>query len=309
MTIVHFDPQFDDDERRRRLYEGDIVMYSRVAAVEEFVAYARAQLEAAMQPHDPLVVHHHVSPEDLAALLIEFKPKFIHDAESSRLLRAVIGELGCRLDDMYVDLPKMRTSYTTGHLTSGIAYAFQPHRDTWYAGPKSQINWWFPLFPVSELDAMEFFPSRFGAAIPNNSNEYNYYEANAWRGNIAAFSGKKDTRVHPAPQPALPADEARLCLVPPVGGIMLFAGDHLHASIANTTERARYSIDFRTVNGPDARAGRGAPVIDVACAGTAIRDFRNAVTSETLEDSVVAAHETIDDVDGLVLEFRPGASS
>jgi hypothetical protein len=35
----------------------------------------------------------------------------------------------------------------------------------------------------------------------------------------------------------------------------------------------RFSVDFRTVYAPDLMAGRGAPLVDVYCTGTAIRDF------------------------------------
>ena len=44
-----------------------------------------------------------------------------------------------------------------------------------------------------------------------------------------------------------PADAPRLTVVPPLGGIMLFSGDQLHASIPNTSKMTRYTIDFRTV--------------------------------------------------------------
>jgi ectoine hydroxylase-related dioxygenase (phytanoyl-CoA dioxygenase family) len=33
-----------------------------------------------------------------------------------------------------------------------------------------------------------------------------------------------------------------------LGAIVLFSGDQLHATIPNTTDATRYSIDFRTVD-------------------------------------------------------------
>ena len=56
-----------------------------------------------------------------------------------------------------------------------------------------------PVWPVAENNAMEFYPRYFGQVRENNSGDYNYYLANAWRGRIKDFSGGKDTRVHPAP--------------------------------------------------------------------------------------------------------------
>ena len=112
-----------------------------------------------------------------------------------------------------------------------------------------------------------------------------------WRSHIKDFSGTKDTRVHPALSAPSPDDQAHLCLVPPVDGIMLFSGDHLHASIPNVTERTRYSIDFRTVSITDVRTGRGTPLIDVRCTGTALRDFRRLIALAPMSEEGVTPYD------------------
>jgi hypothetical protein len=141
---------------------------------------------------------------------------------------------------------------------------------------------------------MEFYPRGFGNVVENNSGDYNYYQANMWRSNIKSFSGGKDTRVHPAPVTPLDENEPRLTVVPPVGGIMLFSGDQLHASIPNTTKATRYSIDFRTVDRADVLSGAGAPVIDVAALGTSLRDFHRLTDGAALEESEIAPYDTED---------------
>ena len=304
MTIVHIDPSFDDDERRRRLYAGDLVMHCNVPAVHALAAYARERITEALAPHDPLTVQDTLDPVELARRLVAFKPDFIHDPHAKELLLGVVSELGGDLDQYYVDLPKLRSSYGP-KLARGIAHAFAAHRDTWYGAPKPQINWWLPVWPVDERNALEFYPSRWGTDVPNSSDAYNYYLANEWRKEIVAFSLGEDTRLHPQPTPPLPDDEERLCVVPPLGGVLLFAADHLHGSIPNTSGRARYSIDFRTVHGGDSAGGLGAPFHDVRCAGTAIRDFRRGTTGEQLPPEVVALHENLDDLSGYTLEYVP----
>ncbi len=175
------------------------------------------------------------SPEQLADMLIEFKPRWIHDPRSMDHVRAIARALGCEPAKIHADVPKLRTAFPQGGLSTGIAYAFQAHRDTWYAAPKAQLNWWMPVWPVAENNIMEFYPHGFGTQVENNSGDYDYYLANTWRGNIKDFSGGKDIRVHPAPVHGIPADATRLTVVPPLGGIMLFSGDQLHASIPNTS--------------------------------------------------------------------------
>jgi len=291
---VHVDPSFDDCERRSRLYSGDLVVYTQVPEVAAFAEFARDLVSETLAPDEPTTVHSHRTPEELADLLIDFKPKFIHHPESIQHVRRISEALGASPDRTYADVPKLRTAFPVGGLSGGIAYAFQPHRDTWYGAPPQQVNWWFPIWPADTNNIMEFYPSRFGRATGNNSDEYNYYQANQWRGRIKDFTGGKDTRVHPAPRDQIRTSEPTVCLLPPVGGVMLFSGDHLHATIPNTSRLTRYSIDFRTLDIGDLHNRRGAPTVDVHCVGTALRDFRRLSDLAELTEDEVAPYDSAD---------------
>jgi hypothetical protein len=73
---------------------------------------------------------------------------------------------------------------------------------------------------------------------------------------------------------------------------MLFSGDHLHATIPNTSPSTRYSIDFRTVQLADVRNRVGAPHVDAWCTGTSLRDFRRLSDLADLEEADVAPYDT-----------------
>jgi hypothetical protein len=301
---VHIDPSFDDDERRRRIFAGDVIVYTHVDEVAAFAEFTRGLVTEALTPDEPTRVHEARTPAELADLLIDFKPRFIHHPESISHVRRITSALGSSPEDIYADVPKLRTAFPTGGLSTGIAYAFQPHRDTWYAAPAQQINWWLPVWPAAAENIMEFYPRWFGNVIENNSGDYSYYQANSWRGHIKDFSGGKDRRVHPAPMGGLDPAEPRLCVVPPVGGVMLFSGDQLHATIPNATTATRYSVDFRTVHAADVLAGRGAPVADVACTGTSLRDFTRLTDRAPFDEAVVARFDT-EGAEGIKV-FVPG---
>lgn len=115
-----------------------------------------------------------------------------------------------------------------------------------------------PVWPVAADNIMEFYPRWFDQAIENRG-DYNYYEANIWRSRIKDFSAGKDARGHPVPRSEIDEPGPRLCVVPPVGAIMLFSGDQLHPTIPNTSKLTRYSIDLRTVDRADIRDGTVAP--------------------------------------------------
>ncbi len=182
------------------------------------------------------------------------------------------------------DLPKPRTSFPVGHLTSGVAFAFPWHRDTWYSAPAQQINWWLPIFPVREDNAMAFDLASFGRAVPNTSDAFDYYENNARR--LTTQTGvTREAQARPGAVEHKAAQE--LVILPAPGEVLLFSGNQLHASTPNTSGLARYSVDFRTVSVPDLMAGRGAPLVDANCTGTAIRDFVNVADESSFHEQTV----------------------
>ena len=155
MTIL-VDPAVPDDELRQTLYAGNLVILTRLQAVSDFVDYTREELTELFSPYDPEHVHEHIDPAEMAKILGAWKPRFIHSDRSKKLVRAIIQEAGFPAEDTHYDLPKPRTSFPVGHLTTGVAFAFPWHRDVWYSAPAQQINWWLPIFPVREDNAMSF---------------------------------------------------------------------------------------------------------------------------------------------------------
>ena len=83
----------------------------------------------------------------MAELLGSWKPRFIHARESRDLVCRIIREAGFSAEGTHFDLPKPRTSFPVGHLTTGIAYAFPWHRDVWYGAPCQQLKLVVPGVP------------------------------------------------------------------------------------------------------------------------------------------------------------------
>src|SRR6185436_12663619 len=109
-------------------------------------------------------------------LLGKLKPQFIHHPESKRHLQNIMADFGCDLNLSYYDVPRLRSSTSNDYLTSGIAYAWHPHRDTWYSAPSNQINWWFPVYELAANNVMAFHPNYWNRAVMNDSHGYNYYQ-------------------------------------------------------------------------------------------------------------------------------------
>lgn len=289
MTNVFIDAEMSDAERRQRLYEGDIFLFTPSPASLELVALGRRMLEEAFAGFDPRRIQEHKTAEEVAEILSVMKPAFIHHPDCKRLLPQIMAERGVDLEKLYFDVPRMRSAYPSGFLSSGIAYAFHPHRDTWYSAPMCQLNWWMPIYPVDPNNGMGFYPRNFSDPVENNSEIYNYYEWNTKNRASAAQHVKSDTREQPKPQG--PIDKVNLRYVPPPGGIILFSGAQLHETVENTTDLARYSIDFRTVHVDDVRAMSGAKNVDSKSTGTTMRDYLHATDLTKLPEELIALYD------------------
>jgi hypothetical protein len=244
----------------------------------------RDELTGLFAPYDPEHVHEHIEPAEMAKILGAWKPRWIHAERSRDLVREIIAEAGFDPECTHYDVPKPRTSFPSGHLTTGIAFAFPWHRDVWYSAPAQQINWWLPVFPVRETNAMSFDLANFARAVPNTSGDFDYYKNNAQRGTTAK-SGGKEVQARPGAIDHTPGVD--VIPLPAPGQVLLFSGAQLHTSIPNSSGLARYSVDFRTVDTRDLLAGRGAPLADAYCTGTAIRDFLSVKDESSFDEEMI----------------------
>lgn len=283
MTVM-VDPELPDDALRQALYDGKLVVLTRLQAVSDFVDYTREQLTELFGPHDPEHAHEYIEPAEMAKLLGQWKPRWIHADRSKRLVCDIITQAGLPAEFTHYDVPRPRTSFPIGHLTTGVAAAFPWHRDSWYSAPFQQLNWWLPVFPIREENSMAFDLNGFGRAVPNTSETFDYYRNNTQR-LTAAQNVTKEEQSRPGAINHKPAQE--LIVLPSPGSVLLFAGAQLHTSIPNTSGLARYSVDFRTVDARDLLAGRCAPVVDAHCTGTAIRDFVNVKDGSKFDEETV----------------------
>ena len=289
--------KMSDDERRAELYQGSVFVHSPNEGAVKLCELARELVEEAFKPHDPRTIQNRISAEETARILGVVKPKFIHHPKAKEYLQLMLQQCGCDIEKTYFDVPRLRTAFPGDYLKSGIAYAFHPHRDTWYSAPFCQINWWMPVYPVNPENCMALHPHYWDHAIRNSSSGYNYHRWNAGNRQSAAQHVKADTRVQPKPQEPVELDpQIRLICEP--GGAYQFSAAHLHSTVPNTSPFTRYSIDFRTVHFDDVVNRAAAPNIDSACTGTAMGDFLRGTDFSRLPEEALALYQ-----DGTEREF------
>jgi hypothetical protein len=290
MSSLHIAPRFDDEARRAALYDGAVLAFPPRPETEALCAHAREMILKAVAPHDPLRLHEALPVEKTVEILSQLKPEFIHHPRSKTLIKETMRAFGCDSDETYFDVPRLRSAFPKDYLAAGIAYAFHPHRDTWYSAPFCQLNWWLPVWDFLPDNGLAFHPQYWRRPLKNGSAGYNYYRWNAESRGAAASQIKQDTRVQPKPEEPVETDPDMRPIVP-AGGLILFSGAQLHSTVENTANLVRWSIDFRTVNAADVRGKRGAPNIDSRCTGTTMRDYLRVSDLSRLPEEVVALYD------------------
>lgn len=290
MTTVYFNAPFSDDVRRQCLYSGHLIVYSPRPSTLAFCEFARELIAEAFGNLDPRKAQHSLPVEAFAEILGKLKPYFIHHPRSKEHLKAIFEDLGCDPSKTYFEVPKMRSSTSNNYLTAGIAYAWHPHRDTWYSAPPCQINWWMPIYEIESENAMAFHPRYWDQPVVNTSNVYNQDEWNKHYRFSAIQHLKDDSRPLPGPTKPLELDP-QIRLICPVGGMILFSGAQMHSSVPNTSGLTRFSVDFRSVHIDDLVARRGAPNIDSACTGTVLKEFLRARDLAHVPEEIISQYD------------------
>ncbi|KAB8335199.1 hypothetical protein SD80_002290 [Scytonema tolypothrichoides VB-61278] len=291
MNTIFFDSPSSDHVRREHLYNGQIFVFSPKPSGIALCEFAREMVEEAFTPLDPREAQYTLPVEEYVAILARLKPAFIHHPKSKQLIQSILKEAGCDLRKTYFDVPRLRTATSDDYLTSGIAYAFHPHRDTWYSAPQCQINWWLPVYDVMPTNAMAFHPRYWSEPVKNGSKDYNYAQWNKENRKNAAKHIKADNRKQPHPEEAIEL-EPQLRLIPNVGGMIVFSAAQMHSTVPNTSGYTRFSIDFRTVHLDDVIARRGASNIDSACTGTSLGDFLRGTDFCPIPESLVTLYDS-----------------
>ena len=290
MGSILIDPEMTDAERREVLYDGKILSVTPRRSTAALCDLAWEMICDAFGSIDPLEAQDVLPVDEFARVIGPMKTEFTHEPRSKQLITAILVDLGCDPDQTYFDIPRLRVVSHSNYLTAGVGYAYQPHRDIWYAAPPCQVNWWLPINSIGSTSALAFHPQWWDRPVPNSSSGFDTYEWNATGRADAAKHVKTDTRNHPVPTEKVDlSNDVRI--VGPPGSLLLFSGAHLHSTVPNTSGRTRYSIDFRTLNLQDLVQRVGAKEIDDGSTGTTARDFLRVSDLTRLPEEVVELYD------------------
>lgn len=254
---------------RQAIYDGEV-----------FIIPANAQTQGITSTLQTLVHSHYTAGDALdsvhtyydSATLWQNLSAARQDVAMQALARQMITPLISPLFNARsaFDLMRLRCSAHNGHLNPAAAQSYAAHRDTWFANPQAQINFWLPLTDVTPQQGFRFYRRYFSRAIDNNSDAFDYDD---FAQNVGFQSKTRSpANAHPTNQAAISNDlgHSFSCNA---GDLLIFSAAHLHQPEANATGRTRFSVDFRVIDSQDRANGLGAPNVDNASQGDASIDY------------------------------------
>jgi hypothetical protein len=235
------------------IFSGRILYFEKLAPMAEAVRETQALLRDVFAPHAPESAHEFLTSEEHRARFAEAERAFAASASIRHHIHMAIGAAGAHLPDTFCDRLRLRASPPQHHNSSQTFFSSStpPHRDSWGSAILSQVNWWFPVFPLHSDRTLAIYPAHWATGIENNAQAWD------WR----QVGKDPNTPRAPTAQSSIDRSEEIRVLVTP-GTLAAFSAAHLHAGVSNTTDLTRFSVETRTVNLDDLQAGRGAPDID-----------------------------------------------
>jgi hypothetical protein len=190
--------------------------------------------------------------------------------------RAVLAAAGQEPGAYALDTPRLRGVLDRGQEIAAAAPVYFAHRDTWYANPRAQLNWWLALHDATEEETFTFFPEAFERPVPNSSSTFDY---TTWRAQ-AGWQNPRRAASAAYPTSLVPLDALQergfACRT---GEVLVFSGAHLHRTRPHTAGRTRFSLDFRAVHLEDHHRGLGAPDVDNRSTGSTLEDYVHPATA------------------------------
>lgn len=226
---------------------------------------------------DPLSAEQRFEPDEYLKRVRRLRAAFRGDEVINVAFKRALTETGLGAGDCFWDPLQLRVVPAQGSHHGRRIMPLPAHRDNWGSNIGQQINWWSPLYPLSEGRSILFYPTYFDRPVANSSAEWDFDTLKR-----LMSEGKADQYpVLPFLTEMLPADAAQVVVIEP-GDMLAFSGQHLHGSIATDMSATRFSVESRTVSLSHITAGLTAPNVDGRAPRVVPDWFEHVVSGERL---------------------------
>jgi len=280
MKTIHLDHSISDKERAKHCFAGDLIIFENIPAMHEMIDYADKILSKALGGIEPIEAQHKYQPEEFLLRTGKAQAFFRNSNDAKAIFFKALTQCGVDLESTFYDYFPMRIVPFDNDYNGAECGILEHHRDSWGSNIQSQINWWAPIYELSEDRTIGVYPEYWDKPIANDTGSWSHKEYLKKREQVAA---ERKGAYPSAPKPISKVDESgivKVMLKP--GDILCFSSAQLHASVPNTTEVTRFSVEMRTINKHDVEAKREAPNVDNEGEKPMYQWFKNIKTKANL---------------------------
>ena len=244
------------------IYAGDIYLNTDLQATHALCRFAKESITRAFDGEtDHQALHTMMPVTEFVERVTALKRQFTNCLEVKEMIQTFALEIGIDPAEYLFDVPRIRVVPHFNYLHAGVSYAYKPHRDTWYGNADCQINTWMPVYTIQPEQTMMINPGYFSTPVKNSSVDWSLADWINVQRPLAKTNVTEETRIHPVPNEEIQTS-SEIRIAGNEGEVITFSGSHLHGTVANFTDKTRFSVDFRLLNLQDLLNGRGAPNVD-----------------------------------------------
>lgn len=267
MQIVRSAKPISDIDRDKILFRGGLVVFNQISALEELQFLLDQVIQDTLD--GCFVGSGSKMAFDFNAKMVWLQQRFKAMPQARALFIRALEQSGMDLEHNLADTLFLRcvppTEKSKAQFRGSIGY----HRDTWGSNIQEQINWWTPLYPLSEENTLMFYPDFWEQPVANTTDEWSMDAFRAARRVARSKSADAQIDYPYAPQAkgAIDLQKAVPILINP-GDLLCFSSAHLHSSSPEPRSGFRFNLEMRSVcsvhNGSGTRcAGGPVPPINI----------------------------------------------
>jgi hypothetical protein len=286
MPIVYASTQADvsDGERRSSIFGGDFFVYGPRKSTLALCDYAREVTEQ-MLGFEPSWAQQRLTENEFLVLFKGALRNFSRRQAVVNLVASVVADLGCDPSQTYMSYPELTAITGQGFLPQGIGGPRHPHRDTWYAAPPSQLNWWISLYDTDASSSVAFHPRYWNWPVANSSIDFDFEQWEDAEG--TSHAGEGSSLGQPRPLETVVLDP-EIRIASPAGGLIMFSSAQLYSIVPNDSLNTYFATHFQTVNEADLIEGTGALNLDAEPRGTSLSRFVRCDDFSPISDELIA---------------------
>lgn len=252
MNIIRTSQPLDDRERNAYLFAGDLIVFTQVPAMAELQRALDRLIQARCGDRSSLSDLFRSDPLAFNTVMAVLQPAFYQAPHMISLFKQALAQSGMNPERNYADKLFLRCVPPTPDANSQFRGSIGHHRDTWGSNIPHQINWWSPVYPISNANTLTFYPAHWAKPVANTTASWCFDAFRTARQQAQAISADAKIDYPYAPQATeqIPSNDGVNIIIEP-GELLCFSSVHLHGSSPEPRSGFRFNLEMRSFGEDD----------------------------------------------------------